>query len=183
VVLEITAEAVWWQQDTCIIKDTSVVSVLAGSEDRLSPIPFKRWEILKKLNVKTFEIINRDHQEIFSENDIIIDAIIGYGLSGEPYGIPANIIKVLQSFNFESVISLDIPSGLNADDGSVKGLCVRASATMTLALPKKGLIIADSREYVGDLYLADIGVPTELYREMGIFFQTSFFFQPIIRLL
>jgi NAD(P)H-hydrate epimerase len=54
---------------------------------------------------------------------------------------------------------------------------------MTLALPKKGLIIADSREYVGDLYLADIGVPTELYREMGIFFQTSFFFQPIIRLL
>jgi NAD(P)H-hydrate epimerase len=160
-----------------------VVAVLAGSEDRLSPILARRWETLKKIKVKTIEITSVGDLEFFSETDIIIDAIIGYGLAGKPHGIPAQLIKVLRNLNSQSVISLDIPSGLNADDGTVDGICVRASATMTLALPKKGLLLDESREFVGDLYLADIGVPPELYKEMGLPFQPGFFSQPIIRLL
>lgn len=160
-----------------------VFAVLAGSKDRLGSIPARRWETLKKIKVNTIEITSVDHPGIFSETDIIIDAIIGYGLTGKPYGIPAHIIKVLRKLNSQSVISLDIPSGLNADDGIVNRICVRASATMTLALPKKGLLLNESREYVGDLYLADIGVPYELYKEMGLSFQTGFFSQPIIKLV
>ena len=60
------------------------------------------------------------------------------------------------------VIALDVPSGLDATTGEAAVPCVRAAATMTLALPKTGLLVPTARPYVGDLYLADIGVPPAL---------------------
>jgi len=59
------------------------------------------------------------------------------------------------------VLSLDLPSGIDAGSGEVFDPAVRATATLTLALPKNGLRTADG--CVGELYLADIGVPPSLY--------------------
>jgi hypothetical protein len=63
------------------------------------------------------------------------------------------------------VLSLDIPSGLDATTARIGKPCVRATATLTLALPKTGLVAAP---VVGELYVADISVPPSLYREKGI---------------
>ena len=62
------------------------------------------------------------------------------------------------------VVALDAPSGLDSTSGSAPGAVIRANTTMTLALPKMGLDAA----CVGDLWLADIGIPAEVYRRSGI---------------
>jgi hypothetical protein len=65
------------------------------------------------------------------------------------------------------VLALDLPSGLDATTGTVAGVAVRAAATLTLAAPKTGLTVAGAAPYVGDLYLADVGVPPEAFRGLG----------------
>jgi len=57
-----------------------------------------------------------------------------------------------------------VPSGLDSSSGEPCDPAIRASATMTLALPKQGLGAARAAAHVGELYLADIGVPRQLYR-------------------
>jgi NAD(P)H-hydrate epimerase len=61
------------------------------------------------------------------------------------------------------ILSLDVPSGIDTGTGTVYEPAIRATATMTLALPKRGLGLPGAEELVGELYLADISVPPELY--------------------
>ncbi len=61
------------------------------------------------------------------------------------------------------VLSLDVPSGIDATTGIARRPAIKAAATMTLALPKEGLRREGARDLVGELYLADIGVPPRLY--------------------
>jgi NAD(P)H-hydrate epimerase len=97
--------------------------------------------------------------------DVTVDALIGYSLRGAPRGRVADLIELC---NRESglTLSLDLPSGLDATSGEIPGPCVDAARTLTLALPKRGL-----RAYAGELYLADIGIPSEVYRRMGLIFE------------
>ena len=61
------------------------------------------------------------------------------------------------------ILALDVPSGIDAGTGTVYEPAIRASATLTLALPKKGLRLPGVEALVGELYLADVSVPPELY--------------------
>lgn len=63
---------------------------------------------------------------------------------------------------------MDIPSGVDATTGEILGDAIRAAATMTLAVPKTGLKGKGAGRFVGELYLADIGVPGELLMRMNI---------------
>ena len=67
-----------------------------------------------------------------------------------------------------TVLSVDVPSGLDAELGVAAGDAVRATATVTLALPKTGLLESTAAPYVGRLYLADIGVPRPLLGSLGV---------------
>jgi NAD(P)H-hydrate epimerase len=93
--------------------------------------------------------------------DLIVDGIIGYNLRGAPRGRAAEMIRWANSQN-TPILALDNPSGLNATTGKALDPTIRAAATMTLALPKIGLQKAQ-KEIVGEIYLADIGVPPELF--------------------
>ncbi len=64
------------------------------------------------------------------------------------------------------MLALDVPSGIDATTGAVHAPAIRATATMTLALPKAGLRAPAAAEHVGELYLADIGVPPGLYTQL-----------------
>ena len=95
--------------------------------------------------------------------ELIIDALIGYSLRSAPVGLTAEMIEAANAAD-AAVLALDMPSGIDADTGDVRASAIRADATLTLALPKSGLVEDAARPYVGELYLADIGVPAELYR-------------------
>ena len=94
--------------------------------------------------------------------DLIIDAIIGYSLSGPPTGVAAEMITFADE-SPASVLSLDVPTGLDSTTGEAHQPSVRADATLTLALPKIGLKTAAARAQVGELYVGDIGIPESLY--------------------
>jgi NAD(P)H-hydrate epimerase len=98
----------------------------------------------------------------------IVDALIGYSLRGAPRGRAAELIEHCNSLRASrgpasGVLSLDVPSGLDATSGEAPGVAVNPQRTMTLALPKTGL-----RRVPGDLYLADIGIPPEVYKSLGV---------------
>lgn len=65
------------------------------------------------------------------------------------------------------MLSLDLPSGLDATTGEARNPTARATATFTLALPKDGLLEEGARGWVGELYLGDIGVPSQVYERFG----------------
>jgi NAD(P)H-hydrate epimerase len=101
-------------------------------------------------------------EEAIWRSEIVVDALIGYGLRGAPRGRTADLIKLCLQ-QAARVLSLDVPSGLNATTGESPGLAVQPDRTLTLALPKTGL-----GRVSGDLYLADIGIPPEVYHRLGI---------------
>jgi len=156
------------------------IAVLIQTDDLLG-VSETQWNILtklsleKRINVEAIEFLTNDH------GDLILDAMIGYGLSGNPRGWTAKMIKKINLLSVP-VIALDIPSGLNATTGKIYDPCIQATATMTLALPKTGLVKSDVEQVVGSLYLADISVPDVLYKEMGINVTPLFLNDTIIKL-
>ncbi|HEV56999.1 MAG TPA: NAD(P)H-hydrate epimerase, partial [Phycisphaerales bacterium] len=100
--------------------------------------------------------------------DVVIDALIGYSLRGAPRGRAAELIALCNE-HARRVLALDVPSGLDATTGEAPGAVVRADRTLTLALPKTGLASLS-----GELYVADIGIPPEVYRPLGISFEPFF---------
>lgn len=113
--------------------------------------------------------------------DLVIDAIIGYGLRGDPRGKARELILLANS-SLAPVLSLDAPSGLDTASGRLFDPHVQAAATLALALPKTGLLMQPGRAACGDLYLADIGVPPQLYARLGLEVEPLFGLDPLVRL-
>jgi NAD(P)H-hydrate epimerase len=98
--------------------------------------------------------------------DLVIDALVGDGLQGAPQSTVRTLIQLANS-SVASILSLSEPSGLAAS-GELFTPHVRASATMTLALPKQTLLSEPGINDCGDLYVADIGVASVLYARLGL---------------
>lgn len=101
--------------------------------------------------------------------DLILDALIGYGLKASPQGAAAELIRWANAAR-TPILSLDVPSGVDATTGQALGEFIRPRWTMTLALPKTGLL----PERTGELFLADIGIPEGIYRRMGLAYTVPF---------
>ncbi|WP_216824759.1 NAD(P)H-hydrate epimerase [Salinigranum rubrum] len=111
-----------------------------------------------------------------SEAGLVVDAVIGYGLSGAPRGRGRDLVETANRAP-SSVLSLDVPSGVDATTGETPGVAVAADVVLTLALPKTGLVGAR-----GDLWLADIGIPREVYRRAGVEYDQPFSGETRVRL-
>jgi NAD(P)H-hydrate epimerase len=159
-----------------------VMVILGGETQRLKPVPRRRWITLQHCPVDRFVGLDPTYKIILARADLIIDALLGYGLTGEPRGIPARLIKDILAAGNRRILALDVPSGLDLDSGKPYNLCLPAVATMTLALPKVGLTMATAKPYVGELYLADIGVPPKLYCRLGLPKQVLFQDQALLRI-
>ncbi len=89
--------------------------------------------------------------------DMIVDGLLGTGLAGTPTGAAAAAIKSINDSSVP-VLSIDVPSGLNALNGAAER-CVQAASTVTLHRPKPGLYLTRRRECMGELQVASIGLP------------------------
>ncbi len=107
-------------------------------------------------------------EDVICRAQIVVDALIGYSLRGTPQGRAAELIDLCNQ-HAARVLSLDVPSGLDATTGEAPGPVVHPERTLTLALPKTGL-----QRVPGDLYLADIGIPPEVYHRLGLSFELPF---------
>ncbi|HEV2118948.1 MAG TPA: NAD(P)H-hydrate epimerase [Candidatus Bathyarchaeia archaeon] len=138
------------------------VDVMVGTtRDRMKGVPLGQLQILEKMEIP---IVSTGYD--LRDYDLLIDALIGYGLEGNPRD---KIAKIIEDANASGrpILALDLPSGMNATTGEVYDPCMRATATLTLALPKTCFLPFDASPYVGDLYLADISIPRNVYKRFG----------------
>jgi NAD(P)H-hydrate epimerase len=119
--------------------------------------------ILRRLGIPVLTVDNRAPLE---RAELLIDALLGFSLAGAPTGATAELIR-LANRHLAPALAVDLPSGLDATSGLAHEPCIRAAATLTLALPKTGLLLPEADRYVGELTVADIGVPPEAYRRIG----------------
>ena len=99
--------------------------------------------------------------------DVVLDSLLGYSLDGPPREPEAGLIRAANSGD-APIFALDLPSGLDPDRGTSHDPTIRAICTMTLALPKVGLLRPEAAMSVGELWLADISVPASAYAGFGI---------------
>jgi NAD(P)H-hydrate epimerase len=103
----------------------------------------------------------------FGDAPLVVDALLGTGLSRPVEGRLAAWIGAINDSS-RRVVSVDVPSGLDADTGQAPGACVRATLTVTLGLPKPGLLVGEGPSLAGEVWVADIGVPFEAYAAIGV---------------
>jgi NAD(P)H-hydrate epimerase len=145
------------------------VSVVLSDPGALTPVPAHQADILGRMGVIIAEEPARA--------DLVVDALIGYSIRGNPTG-PAAVLIEWANAQPGPILALDAPSGLDVTTGIQGTPTVQATATMTLALPKVGLLAAPS---VGELYLADISVPPQVYQRFGIVAGPLFTDSPVVR--
>jgi len=155
----------------------NITVALTKSKEDLRGIPALQLDILKRMKIPIIE----PNSPLPLTCDLILDAIIGYSLSGPPSGVAKDFIHWANMQN-APILALDTPSGLDVTNGMAHEPTIRAAATLTLALPKQGLLLPAAKEFVGDLYLADISVPPEIYTLMGIPVPKLFEREDIIRI-
>lgn len=136
------------------------VQVALAAPERLSPATARQAHILREAGVPFLNDADLPHA--LAEATLILDALLGYSLRGAPR--PPYDAWIAQANAAPApILSLDLPSGLDATTGTAPGAVIHPTVTLTLALPKTGL-----RHAPGELLLADIGIPPELYRHLGL---------------
>jgi NAD(P)H-hydrate epimerase len=146
------------------------VSVVLGAAG-LAPGPARQLDIIERMGVPVLDQP--------AAADLVIDALLGYSLRGDPAPRFAELITWANR-QPAPVLALDAPSGLDVTTGRQSAPCVRAGATMTLALPKTGLAAS---AVTGRLYLADISVPPSLLERMGLAASGLFRDGPVVELV
>lgn len=107
--------------------------------------------------------------ELGHASDLVVDALLGTGVSGPAQGLVGAAIPLINALE-KPVISLDLPSGLSSDQGSLLGPVVHATLTVTFALPKRGLLLYPGAQEAGEVVRVEIGIPeSEMAPEINTF--------------
>lgn len=125
---------------------------LAGDWEKMTPQTKKQLEILNKYGM--FTTGNPEKNEY----DIIIDALLGAGLSREVSGSYGQAVEWINSREKTFVLSCDIPTGIDSDTGAVRGTAVRADATVVFSFLKRGVLLSPGAFYAGEVLLKKIGI-------------------------
>lgn len=147
-----------------------VVILLAANASELRHDSHIQYEVLKNINATVYEasdLVDGPAEKYLTNASLIIDALLGYNAKGQPREPIATFIRIANQSQ-KPILAVDIPSGLNANTGETNGPTIKAAATLTLALPKVGLLTEKARGYVGKLYVADLSIPKMVYNKLGI---------------
>jgi NAD(P)H-hydrate epimerase len=103
-------------------------------------------------------VIGSDQVNWSKPNCVIVDALLGTGFKGEPNEAAIHLIELINESGLP-VLAVDVPSGLDSTTGFAPGVAVSADVTVTMLLNKQGLFTGDASDYVGQVRLANLGVP------------------------
>ncbi len=144
------------------------VSVLhVGSAGDLKKDALINYTIFKKLGnkVDSFKKLNATHAAVLKKADVIVDALFGVGLNreiGPPFKEVIEAINKAQGY----VVSVDVPSGIDATTGIMYGIAVKAKKTVTFTLAKAGLLKGFGKKCAGTIKVVDIGIPKALIKRI-----------------
>lgn len=142
------------------LRGYQVTVVLARDAADLKGVAAEAYSSLTKSSAKIVAF----HSELCLQPDVIIDALLGFGLKGEVRKPIREIINYINSLK-AITIAVDVPSGVNSDSGAVAGSAVKADHTTTFTCSKIGLALYPGAEYAGRIHLADIGIAPEIVEQ------------------
>jgi NAD(P)H-hydrate epimerase len=141
--------------------DVYIIGGNNGASKMISNEAQVNLDILHTLEVKV-TFLNDDNYGILEEalldGALIVDALLGTGIDRSVEGIYAQIIEIINASE-KPVLSIDVPSGINSDNGQIMGAAIRATATATFSYYKAGLLIYPGFDLAGEIKLFDIGLP------------------------
>ncbi|VAW84550.1 NAD(P)H-hydrate epimerase / ADP-dependent (S)-NAD(P)H-hydrate dehydratase [hydrothermal vent metagenome] len=140
----------------------SVTLSLLLHPDTLKGEAREAFEALKTLPITAMSELTQR----LDECDVIVDALLGTGLTSGVRGEYAAVIEQINQVA-RPTLSLDLPSGLNADSGQVMGCAVEATVTIAFIGLNRGLLTGEGPGYCGDLHFSDLSLPDALYQQLG----------------
>ena len=142
----------------------NVRCVLSADRDRLhGDLNKRQYDIARRIGIP----LASAEDARLDDAELIVDGLLGYSVRGAARGAVELLIRATERLR-APILAVDLPSGLDPDTGAPLGASIRATATVTLALAKAGLVRSEARGYVGELLVADIGVPPSVYDRFGI---------------
>lgn len=139
------------------------LTVLLAEESELKGDAATNFLRLKETGAEVIVVREKDGLQKVRRDDyaVVVDGILGTGIKGAVKGLYAEVIEFINGLD-KKVVAIDIPSGINGDTGIHEGPCIRADVTVTMGLPKEGLLRADALNFVGKLEIVDIGIPRQV---------------------
>lgn len=129
-----------------------------GNYEKMTEQMRQQVEIAKHLGVPFVQ------EPSYTDYSIIVDAIFGVGLGRPIHGIYEFVIQQMNESQAK-IVSVDLPSGVNADDGSILNLAVQADITVTFGYSKIGLVRYPGSMMAGKVYVEDVGFPSMAYEK------------------
>ena len=144
-----------------INRGLNVKIYFAGKAEKLSSEAKTNYNILRKMGQKILPPELALVKKELNNTDLIVDALLGIGLKNKIRPPLYSLIELINNSKLP-VLSLDIPSGLDATSGKAHGIAVRARHTITFGLFKTGFLKPQAKGYAGDVTVGDISLPRQL---------------------
>ncbi len=159
-----TEATAWWRARFLAAWGCNVTAAVHAAPDRLSAVVDHQRHAAAGAGVAV--TVSADPRDaLASERDaLLIDALLGTGLTGPAREGHAAVIAGMRG----TILSVDVPSGMDADSGSAAGAAVRATATCTLTACKRGFWAAGATRWTGEVHVADIGMPRQAWLRCGL---------------
>lgn len=141
-----------------------------GQEEKLKGDAKVHFQVYKNRGLPLYYYNHSDKERFLTcvqQAHLIVDAMLGTGISGEVRSPFFEIIETINDSN-KDVIAVDVPSGLNSNTGKVANIAIRAKRTVTFAMPKIGFFIGDGPNYIGEWKVADISVPDSIVETLQL---------------
>jgi NAD(P)H-hydrate epimerase len=149
----------------------SVRVVLAGDVSRMTPDASANYRIIEAMRLAPIFVVDAVTQQAAASSitpqEIVIDALLGTGFSGEVRSPFAELIHAINAASKRAVVAVDLPSGLDCDTGTPGRSTIRADLTITFVARKRGFDSQEAVPYLGRIEVADIGAPRELLAEVA----------------
>lgn len=140
----------------------NITVLLIGNAEKMSNDCKINYNILKNMGLRISNIKDsRDIsvlKEAILQSELIIDAIFGTGLNRKIEGVFSEVISQI-NYSKKYIVAIDVPSGLNSDNGLIMGNCVKANKTISFEVYKAGFLQYGNDSYTGDIVIENIGIP------------------------
>jgi len=151
-----------------------VFLILAADQKDLSPQTQKQYEIYQSFGGQKISSL--------SLKGVLVDGLLGTGLKKDPKGKISELIEHMNA-SHQPILSLDLPSGLDATTGKAYEPCVKATWTVTYHVPKSGLLERQAKPFVGELFACESGLTYTAFPDITEELQKLYQKSPIVKII
>ncbi|MBI3830904.1 MAG: NAD(P)H-hydrate epimerase [Planctomycetes bacterium] len=143
---------------------------LLGLKEKMTDDAGLNLRLLEEAGIKVTPVFDDSQwplvEKALNAASLIIDAALGTGMHGQVRGQAVDAIRLMNAARAHGafVLAIDCPSGIDCNTGAPLGACVQADLTVTFAANKQGFALGKGPELCGQIVIADIGLPREIYR-------------------